>query len=61
MNKWTGLCPWLSIALAVAVLTLWGLTWWSALLVVLLMVCPAIMLWGMFKFRRPTDKSGENK
>lgn len=61
MNKWTWLCPWFSIALAVAILVLWGLAWWTALLVSLLLVCPAIMLWGMIKLRRPPDKPGEDK
>jgi hypothetical protein len=61
MSKWAWLCPWLSIALAAAVLTLWGLTWWSALLAALFLVCPAIMLWGLVKLRRPPDSSGEDK
>lgn len=53
MNKWTWLCPWFAIALVVAILVLWGLTWWTALLAALLLVCPAIMLWGLIKLRRP--------
>lgn len=61
MNKWTWLCPWFAIALAAAVLVLWGLTLWTALLVALLLVCPAIMLWGVIKLRRPRDTSGEDK
>lgn len=54
-------CPWLAIALAAAVLVLWGLTLWTALLVALLLVCPAIMLWVVIKLRRPPDTSGEDK
>lgn len=61
MNKWAWLCPWLSIVLAAAVLTLWELTWWSALLAALFLVCPAIMLWGLVKLRRLPDSSGEDK
>lgn len=61
MNKWGWLCPWLSIALAATVLAVWGLTWWTALVIALLLVCPAIMLWGVIKMRRPSDKSGEDK
>ena len=61
MNKWTWLCPWLAIALAAAVLVLWGLTLWTALLVALLLVCPAIMLWGVIKLRRSLNGSGEDK
>jgi len=61
MNKWSWLCPWFAIALAAAVLFLWGLTLWTALLVALLLVCPAIMLWGLIKLRHPPDESGESK
>jgi predicted benzoate:H+ symporter BenE len=61
MNKWAWLCPWLAIALAAAVLVLWGLTLWTALVVALLLACPAIMLWAAIKLRRPHDSSGEDK
>ncbi len=60
MNKWAWLCPWLAIALAAAILILWGLTWWTALLSALLLVCPAIVLWGFIALRRPPDRSGED-
>lgn len=53
MNKWAWLCPWLAIALAAAILILWRLTWWTALLSALLLVCPAIVLWGFIASRRP--------
>ena len=53
MNRWSWLCPWLAIALAAAVFMLFGLTWWSALLAALLLVCPALMLWGLFVITRP--------
>lgn len=61
MNKWAWLCPWFSIALGAAVLVLWGLTLWTALLIALLLVCPAIMLWEAVKLRRPPDSSGKDK
>lgn len=61
MGRWTWLCPWLAVGLAAAVFNLWGLTWWTALLAALLLVCPAIMLWGVIKLRRPPDISGEDK
>jgi phosphoethanolamine N-methyltransferase len=61
MNKWTWMCPWLAIALAAAVLVIWGLTLWTALAVALLLVCPAIMLWGVIKLPRPPNESGEDK
>lgn len=49
MNRWSWLCPWL----AAAVFVLFELTWWSALLAALLLVCPALMLWGLFVITRP--------
>lgn len=45
-NRWSWLCPVLSVVLAAAVLMLFGFTWWSAILVALLLVCPALLLWG---------------
>ena len=56
MNRWSWLCPWLAIALAAAVFMLFGLTWWSALLAALLLVCPALMLWGLFVIRPKSDE-----
>lgn len=48
MNRWSWLCPWLAVALAAGVFVLFGFTWWSALLATLLLVCPALLLWGLF-------------
>lgn len=45
-DRWLWLCPLLAIVLAAAVLMLFGLTVWSALLAALLLVCPALILWG---------------
>lgn len=45
-DRWLWLCPLLGIVLAAAVLMLFGLTIWSALLAALLLVCPATLLWG---------------
>jgi len=56
MNRWYWLCPWLAVALAVAVLMLFGLTWWSALFAALLLVCPVLVLWGMFITRSKLDE-----
>ena len=41
MNRWLWLCPLLAILLAAGVLVLWGFTWLTALIVALLLVCPA--------------------
>lgn len=48
-SRWLWVCPPLAIALAAGVLWVWGLTWWTALLAALFLVCPAILLWGAFK------------
>jgi SAM-dependent methyltransferase len=48
MTRWGWLCPWLAIALAAGVLMLWGLSWGTALLAALFLVCPALILWGLF-------------
>ena len=45
-DRWLWLCPVLGIVLAATVLMLFGLTFWSALLAALLLVCPALILWG---------------
>lgn len=46
LDRWLWLCPALSILLAALLLAWFGLTWWSALLVAILLVCPATLLWG---------------
>lgn len=56
MDRWSWLCPWLAVALAAAVFMLFGLTWWSALLAALLLVCPALLLWGLFITRPKSDE-----
>ena len=45
-DRWLWLCPVLSILLAAAVLMIFGFTFWGALLAALLLVCPAMILWG---------------
>lgn len=49
--RWGWLCPWLAILLAVGVFVAFGLTWWSAVLAALFLVCPALILWGMYVTR----------
>lgn len=56
MNRWAWLCPWFAVALAAAVFVLFGFTWWSALLAALLLVCPALLLWGLFTIRPISDE-----
>jgi ubiquinone/menaquinone biosynthesis C-methylase UbiE len=57
MYRWSWLCPWLAVALAAAVFMLFGLTWWSALLAAFLLVCPALLLWGLFVIRPKPDET----
>lgn len=45
-NRRLWLCIPLGIALSAVVLWRWGFTPWSALLIVLSFVCPAIIIWG---------------
>ena len=57
MNRLSWLCPWLAVALAAAVFVLFGFTWWSALLAALLLVCPVLVLWGLFITRPKSDEA----
>lgn len=47
MRKWLWLCPPLMTALAVWTFTLLGLTLWTAIALSLLLVCPAIIIYGI--------------
>lgn len=59
MNKWPWWCPWTALGLAAGVLVLFGVSWWSALLAALLLVCPALILWGLVETRSPPDADQE--
>jgi SAM-dependent methyltransferase len=52
MNKWSWLCPWAALGLAAGILMLWGVSLWTALLAALLLVCPALILWGLIEIRK---------
>ena len=45
-DRWLWLCPILAVVIAIAVLWAFGLHWWSAVLAALMLVCPALILWG---------------
>lgn len=45
-NRWLWLCPILAVVLAAGVLMVFGFTFWGALLAALMLVCPALILWG---------------
>ncbi len=45
-DRWLWACPALMLLLAAALLWLFGLNWWSAIVAALLLVCPVLILWG---------------
>lgn len=47
MNKIIWLCPILMLALAAWIFTLFGFSIWAAIFISLLLVCPAIIIYGM--------------
>lgn len=47
LRRMLWICPPLGVALAAAVLYAWGLAWWTAIVAALLLVCPAVLLWGV--------------
>lgn len=51
MRVW--LCPVLSIALAVAAFIMFGWSLWTALFLVALLTCPAMMVWSLVSGMRP--------
>jgi phosphoethanolamine N-methyltransferase len=56
VREWAWLCPFVMLGLAAGILVLFGLTVWTASLVVILLVCPAIMIWGVLYLRRHAPK-----
>lgn len=46
IDRWLWLCPLLAMAIAAAVLLMFGLSWGSAVLAALLLVCPALIVWA---------------
>lgn len=52
LDRWIWLCPALAVLLAMLVLAGWGLTWTTAFIVSVLLVCPAILIWGALQLRR---------
>ncbi|MCI0363896.1 MAG: hypothetical protein L0219_08445 [Phycisphaerales bacterium] len=53
LRRFAWLCPLLAIALAAGLLALFGLSWRNAILAAMLLVCPALILWGVITTRRP--------
>ena len=56
MGNWLWLCPLLALALAAAVLVIWGLTLWTAIIAALLLACPALIIWGAIMLSRDDNE-----
>lgn len=52
IDNWLWACPALALALAAAILWLWGLTWPSAIVAAVLLACPLVLVWGAIQLRR---------
>ena len=50
-NIW--ICLTLAIALAAVVLAVFGVTWTTAIIVAIMLICPAVIVWGAVTLRRP--------
>ncbi len=54
VRRWGWMCPFVMLGAAAGILMLWGFSVWTAVLVAVLLVCPAIMVWGVIQtIRRP--------
>lgn len=60
-DKWGWMCPLVAIGLAAAVLAWFGFSWWAALLVALLLVCPALLVWGAIELRDPARRRQKHR
>ena len=62
MYRWAWLCPLGALALAAAAVVFFDLSLWSAVLVALLLVCPAIIAWGLIVTRNSkTSQPGDRR
>ena len=55
IDHWLWLCPALAIVVAVCVLVAFGLSFWSGLFAAFLLVCPALIIWGVVTSRRTRE------
>jgi hypothetical protein len=51
VDRWLWLCPLLAILVAAFVLLVFGVSFWAGLFAALLMVCPALIVWGTIWLR----------
>lgn len=57
LEQWLWLCPLLGALLAAGVLLVFGVSFWTALLAALLLICPALIAWGAWQAWRKRDSS----
>ena len=59
LRRYSWLCPIGATVVAAAVLMIFGLSAWTALLAALLLACPATVVWGAFSVTRESEASVE--
>ena len=52
VDRWLWLCPAFAILVAAWVLVAFGFSFWNGLFIAFLLVCPAVILWGVVTLRR---------
>lgn len=52
VQRYAWLCPLFAVVFAAGVLAVFGLTWRNAIFAALLLVCPAVILWGFIILRK---------
>jgi Flp pilus assembly protein TadB len=52
LSRFVWLCPFLAIAVATGILLAFGVSFFTAVVVALLLVCPALLVWGAVTVRR---------
>lgn len=51
-SNWLWLCPAFGVAVAAGVLIVFGFSFWTAVIAALLLVCPALIVWGIIQMGR---------
>ncbi|HSD61299.1 MAG TPA: methyltransferase domain-containing protein [Burkholderiales bacterium] len=59
LGQWFWICASLAVALTAGTLAVWGFAWWTALLIALFLVCPALVVWGVIGTGRGLELPGE--
>ena len=58
MNRWLWILPISSVLLSVAVLLSWGWAWQTAVLIMFVLVCPAVVIWQVLHLRAKHAHAG---